>query len=44
MDLRFWPVGRYLVIYRTIDGGIEIVRVFSAYRDISALLNEATEE
>ena len=44
MNLRFWPVGRYLVLYRAIDDGIEIVRVFSAYRDIWALLREEPKE
>ena len=33
-----WPVGRYLIIYRPDPRPIEIVRVVSAYRDVSRLL------
>ncbi len=33
----FWPVGRYLMIYRADRQPIEIVRVISAYRDVTAL-------
>jgi plasmid stabilization system protein ParE len=33
----FWPVGRYLIIYRS-EQPIEVVRVLSAYRDVSKLL------
>ncbi|MCP3960281.1 MAG: type II toxin-antitoxin system RelE/ParE family toxin [bacterium] len=36
--VRFWPVGRYLIIYRGKQKPIEIVRVVSAYRDVTALL------
>ena len=32
--LRSFPVGRYVLFYRTTDTGIELVRVLSAYRDI----------
>jgi len=38
LRVRFWPVGRYLVIYRQAGAAIQIVRVLSAYRDIAALL------
>lgn len=34
----FWPVGRYLLIYRADRQPIEIVRVVSAYRDVSSFL------
>lgn len=37
--LRFWTVGRYLVIYRAVGDSIEIVRVLSGYRDIGVLLS-----
>ena len=37
--VRFWPVGRYLIIYRAErQQPIEIVRVVNAYRDVRALL------
>jgi len=36
--VHFWPVGRYLIIYRAAGQKIEIVRVVSAYRDVTNLL------
>ena len=36
--LRFWPVRRYLVVYRAEAEPLEIVRVVSAYRDVRGLL------
>ena len=36
--LRSFPVKRYLILYRPIENGVEIVRVTSGYRDLSALL------
>ncbi len=33
-DLRSFPVKRYIIFYRPIDGGIEVARVLSAYRDL----------
>jgi plasmid stabilization system protein ParE len=38
MNVRFWPVGHYLVIYRPVRRGIQIVRILSGYRDIAAIL------
>lgn len=34
----FWPVGRYLIIYRANRKPIEVVRIVSAYRDVTRLL------
>lgn len=34
----FWPVGRYLIIYRAGRKPIEVVRIVSAYRDVPRLL------
>ncbi len=34
----FWPVGRYLIVYRGDRQPIEVARVLSAYRDIPKLL------
>ena len=31
--LLFWPVGKYLIIYRPDTAPLEIVRVVSGYRD-----------
>lgn len=33
-DLRHHPVGNYLLLYRIIDGGIELVRVVHGARDL----------
>lgn len=35
--LRSFPVKRYVIFYRPIDSGIEVVRVLSAYRDVTAI-------
>ena len=35
----FWPIGAYLVIYRTQSGPIEIVAVTQGSRDIPGFLN-----
>jgi toxin ParE1/3/4 len=35
--LRFFSVGRYVILYRPIDEGIQLVRVLSGARDIAAL-------
>ena len=36
-DLRSFPVGNYIIFYRPIEDGVEIVRVLSGARDIDAL-------
>ncbi|MDJ0591894.1 MAG: type II toxin-antitoxin system RelE/ParE family toxin [Pleurocapsa sp. MO_226.B13] len=36
-NIRGFPVGRYVVFYRSIDDGIEIVRVLHGARDIEQL-------
>jgi toxin ParE1/3/4 len=37
--LRFWPVRRYLIVYRFEIDTLEIVRILSAYRDVRSLLS-----
>lgn len=39
-NLRFWPVGQYLIIHRIETDPLEIVRIVSGYRNIAALLME----
>ncbi len=34
----FWPVGKYLIIYRDDRSPVEVVRVVNAYRDVPRLL------
>jgi toxin ParE1/3/4 len=34
-----FPVDDYLIFYRSIEGGIEILRVVSGYRDLDALFD-----
>ena len=36
-DLRTFSIGNYAIFYRPTQGGIEIVRVVSGYRDLDAL-------
>jgi toxin ParE1/3/4 len=39
-ELRYLPVKRYLILYREITGGIEIVRVVHGARDVPALMRD----
>ena len=38
-SLRSFPVDDYLIFYRAIDGGVEIVRLVSGYRDLEAFFS-----
>lgn len=39
-SLRSFPFQVYLIFYRSVEGGIEIARVVSGYRDLDALFIE----
>jgi toxin ParE1/3/4 len=41
--LRSFPVDRYLIFYRPVKGGIQIVRVLSGYQDLTAIFPELGE-
>lgn len=43
-NLRFFPVGSYLIFYRPSSDGIEIVRLLHSARDITAEFFRAGEE
>lgn len=36
--MRRWPIGQYLILYREIAGGVEIVRVIHGRRDLQRAL------
>ncbi|UEM25435.1 type II toxin-antitoxin system RelE/ParE family toxin (plasmid) [Skermanella mucosa] len=36
-EARSWPLGRYLILYRVIPDGIEVVRVIHGARDLRHL-------
>ena len=38
-DLSSFPVGRYVIFYRRISDGIEIIRVLHGARDLNFILN-----
>jgi len=38
--LRSFPVGRYIIFYRTMPKGIEIVRVLHGARDLDTIFHE----
>lgn len=38
-SLRSFPVDDYLIFYRPIETGIEVLRVVSSYRDLDALFD-----
>ncbi|MEH2436259.1 MAG: type II toxin-antitoxin system RelE/ParE family toxin [Nostoc sp.] len=35
--LRSFPVEDYLIFYRPIDGGVEVARIVSGYRDLETV-------
>ncbi|AFY32245.1 type II toxin-antitoxin system RelE/ParE family toxin [Calothrix sp. PCC 7507] len=39
-SLRSFPVDDYLIFYSSIEGGVEVARVVSGYRDLYALFEE----
>ena len=39
----FWAVYRYLIVYREVDGGIEVVRVVHSARDVARELDDEAE-
>jgi toxin ParE1/3/4 len=39
-SLRSFPMDDYLIFYRPIEGGVEILRVISGYRDLEVLFSE----
>ncbi len=43
LDVRSFPVDSYLIFYRTIADGVEILRVVSGYRDLKNLFLEQDE-
>lgn len=42
--LRGVPLEGYIILYRVIEDGVEIVRVVSGYRDLESLFSESDEE
>lgn len=38
-DLRSFPLGDYVIFYRPIESGIEVIRVLSGYRDVPELFS-----
>lgn len=43
-QLRFWPVGRFLIVYRDTSASTQIVAVLHGSRDIPAILREREPE
>jgi toxin ParE1/3/4 len=39
-SLRSFPIDNYLIFYRPINNGIEILRIVSGYRDLNILFEE----
>jgi toxin ParE1/3/4 len=39
-DLRGFPVGNYIIFYRPLENGIEVMRVLSTARDIDTLFQK----
>jgi toxin ParE1/3/4 len=43
-SVRSFPIDDYLIFYRLIEKGIEILRVVSGYRDLDSLFGEYDDE
>jgi toxin ParE1/3/4 len=43
-SLRGVPLEGYIILYRVIEDGVEIVRVVSGYRDLESLFSESDED
>ncbi|WP_242040306.1 type II toxin-antitoxin system RelE/ParE family toxin [Anabaena subtropica] len=43
-NLRSFPVGNYLIFYRPINEGIEVIRILHGVRDIPSLFQELEED
>ncbi len=41
--IRSFPSGNYVIFYRTVEGGIEIMRVLHGARDIEKIFAQDTE-
>ena len=39
-DIRSFPVENYIIFYRLIDDGVQIVRVISGYRDLEVIFSQ----
>jgi len=39
-DVRFWPVGSYLIVYRSIRTTLEIVAVLHGARDVAEVIRK----
>ncbi|MFZ1007901.1 MAG: type II toxin-antitoxin system RelE/ParE family toxin [Candidatus Sulfotelmatobacter sp.] len=37
-DVRFWPVGSYLIVYRSIPNALQIVAVLHGARDVAEVI------
>ncbi len=43
-NVRSFPIDDYLIFYRAIEEGIEVLRVISGYRDLRALFSQSDED
>ncbi|MBO3464284.1 type II toxin-antitoxin system RelE/ParE family toxin [Aetokthonos hydrillicola Thurmond2011] len=43
-DMRSFPVGNYLIFYRPISQGIEVIRVLHGSRDIQSLFEDSESD
>jgi plasmid stabilization system protein ParE len=39
-DLLFWPVGDYLIVYRTHSDRVEIATIAHGYRDVATIISQ----
>ncbi|MBE9080165.1 type II toxin-antitoxin system RelE/ParE family toxin [Romeria aff. gracilis LEGE 07310] len=39
-NLRSFPIEQYLIFYRSVEDGVEIIRILSGYQNVTALFEE----
>lgn len=44
LNVRSFPIDDYLIFYRAIEEGIEVLRVVSGYRDLRVLFSQSDED
>ena len=43
-NVRSFPIDDYLIFYRAIEEGVEVLRVVSGYRDLRVLFSQSDED
>ena len=44
LNVRSFPIDDYLIFYRAIEEGVEVLRVVSGYRNLRVLFSQSDED